>query len=104
MLLIIPRSAFGLSHFLFQSVGGTGRSLCPSSRCVELGCDGGDGGVCTDAAKIQLGRERELHPAPGIKDFFSLLRSGLGHMQHKKDFSRVLVVGDAKGPGGPLCS
>lgn len=65
------------------------------------GAGGGDGGVCTDAAEIQPGRARELHPAPGIKDFSSSLR---GDVQHKKDFSRVLVVGDAKGPGGPLCS
>ena len=73
MLLITPCSAFGFSRFLFQSVGGTGWSLCPSSRCVELGRDGGDGGVCMDGAKIQLGREQALQPAPGIKDFSSWL-------------------------------
>jgi len=57
-----------------------------------------------DAAKIQLRRERELHPAPGIQDLSSVLCSDLGYMQHKKDFGSALVVGDAKGPGGPLCS
>lgn len=91
---------FGFSRFLFQIISGTGRSLHPGSwGCVELGCGGGDGGVCTDAAKIQLGREQELDPAPGIKDFSSLLCGDLRHMQHKKDFSLVLVAGDAEGLG-----
>lgn len=56
-----------------------------------------------DAAKIQLGMGQELHPASGIKGC-SLLRSYLGYVQHKKDFSCILVCGGAKGPGGPFCS
>lgn len=56
-----------------------------------------------DAAKIQLGMGQELHPASGIKGC-SLLRSYLGYVQRKKDFSCILVCGDAKGPGGPFCS
>lgn len=56
-----------------------------------------------DAAKIRLGVGQELHPAPGVKDR-SLLRCCLRHVQGKKDFSFVLVWGDANGLGGPFCS
>lgn len=80
-------------------------SLCVTvARLMEPGCDGGATSVGTNTARIQLGGEQELPPAPGIKDFSSLLRSGLGDMQRKTNFSHVLVAGDAKGPGGPLCS
>lgn len=50
-----------------------------------------------DAAKIQLGMGQKLHPAPGRKGL-------LLAVQRKKDFSCILVCGDAKGPGGPFCS
>lgn len=56
-----------------------------------------------DAAKIRLGVGQELHPAPAVKDR-SLLCCCLRHVQGKKDFSFVLVWGDANGLGGPFCS
>lgn len=72
------------------------------SGCCLPACGAGDGGVCMAAAKVQLGREQELHPAPGRKDFSSLLRCDHRRVQHKEDCSPILVLGKAEGPEGPL--
>lgn len=65
-------------------------------------CRAGGGGVCMATIEVQLGREQELHPAPGSKDFSSLLRCDRRCVQHKEDCSCVLVLGETEGLGGPL--